>query len=346
MKIAFIVPSLVNKGLVIVPHTIIKNIIYKVDLIDVYYFDDNFTLEFPCSTYKVDMKKSIDFDKYDIIHTHGYRPDKYVNKWRVNIKKAKTVCTIHSDIAEDFRYSYNKLVSIIFTPIWLNMIKKNDAVVVISNKLNSLYSNKFENVFRVYNGIDIDLDELCIEEEYVDRINKFKKRNLMIIGSYATLNKIKGIDQVINLLAIRNDVAFVFIGEGKEVKVLESLAEKLGVLDRVLFFPYLKKPYNYAHLFDIYAMPSRSEGFGLALVEAALAKVEIVCSDIDVFHEIFNETEVTFFKLEDLNSLNLAITEAYLFKGIKSQKAYLRAEKYFSGMVMGDNYLELYRGIL
>jgi hypothetical protein len=50
--------------------------------------------------------------------------------------------------------------------------------------------------------------------------------------------------------------------------------------------------------------------------------------------------------LEDLNSLNLAITEAYLFKGIKSQKAYLRAEKYFSGMVMGDNYLELYRGIL
>ena len=40
MKIAYILPSLINKGPVIVAYTIIKNLVNIVDQIDVYYFDD------------------------------------------------------------------------------------------------------------------------------------------------------------------------------------------------------------------------------------------------------------------------------------------------------------------
>ena len=346
MKIAYILPSLINKGPVIVAHTIIKNIVHKVDKIDVYYFDDDLVLEFPCSTCKINMNKPIDFDKYDIIHTHGFRPDKYINKWRKNIFKAKTVTTIHADIAQDFRYGYNKLFSMIFTPIWLNMMKKHDAVAVISNKLKSLYNHKFENVFRIYNGIDIDLDELSVEKEYVEKISELKKRNLKIIGSYAALNKRKGIDQVVKLLEKRKDLALVFIGEGKEIKNLQNLARQLNVNEQIIFLPYLKRPYNYLNLFDVYIMPSRSEGFGLALVEAALAKSAIVCSDIEVFHEIFNDGEVTFFTLEDINSLDYAITESLQTRTIKSENALLRAKNSFSGKKMGENYLEFYYKIL
>lgn len=342
MKIAYIVPSLINKGPVIVSHTIIKNLVNKVEEIDVYYFDDDLVLEFPCSTYKLDMNIAINFDKYDIIHTHGYRPDKYVNKWRKTIEKAKTVTTIHADIAQDFKFGYNKLFSLIFTPLWLNMMKEHDAVAVISNKLETLYKKKFKNLFRVYNGVDIDLDESCIERHYVDKINEFKKLNLKVIGSYAAVNKRKGIDQVVKLLSQRKDLALAFIGEGKEIKTLEKLAKRLGVDDRIVFLSYTKRPYNYIHLFDIYVMPSRSEGFGLALVEAALTKAAIVCSDIDVFKEIFDNTQATFFKLEDIDSLNLAVTEAFMTKYTKGVNAYNRAIEFFSGKTMGDNYLEFY----
>lgn len=346
MKIAYIVPSLINKGPVIVVHTIIKNIINKVEQVDVYYFDDDFVLEFPCSTYKLDMNVPINFDNYDIVHTHGYRPDKYVNKWRKNIKKAKTVTTIHSDIAQDFKFGYSKLFSIIFTPIWLNMMKKHDAVTVISNKLHFLYENIFKNLFRVYNGVDIDLDESCTESCYQNKINELKKRHLSVIGSYAAVNKIKGIDQVVKLLSVREDLALVFIGEGKEVEVLKKLSISLGVSERVVFFPYLKRPYNYIHLFDIYIMPSRSEGFGLALVEAALTKAAIVCSDLDVFKEIFDETQASFFKLEDIGSLNNAVTKALMTKETKGINAYKRATDFFNGKTMGDNYLEFYNEVV
>ncbi|MBF4470274.1 glycosyltransferase family 4 protein [Flavobacterium sp. HJJ] len=346
MRIAYILPSLINKGPVIVANTIIKNIVQKVEKIDVYYFDDDIVLEFPCATQKIYMNVPINFDYYDVIHTHGFRPDRYIKKWRSRILKAKTVCTIHADIAEDFKYGYNKLFSMIFTPIWLNMMKKHDAVVVISDKLKLLYNDKFENLFRVYNGVDIDLDVLCVEEEYVEKINEFKKRNLKIIGSYAALNKRKGIDQVVRLLNKRKDLALVFIGEGNEIEKLKNLAQKLNVHEQIIFFPYLKRPYNYLHLFDVYIMPSRSEGFGLAMVEAALTRTAIVCSDIEVFREIFTEDEATFFTLEDIKSLDYAITESLETKNMKSNNALLKAKNNFSGEKMGENYLKFYSQIV
>nr|WP_315177821.1 glycosyltransferase family 4 protein [uncultured Flavobacterium sp.] len=345
MRIAYIVPSLVNKGPVVVVNTIVKNLIGKVALVDVYFFDDDL-LPFPCATFKIDMNISFDFDDYDIIHSHGYRPDKYVNKWRKKIKKAKTISTIHSDIAQDLKFSYNRIVSLIFTPLWLYYLRNNDAVTVISKKLEKTYHKNFKKLYCIYNGVDIDLNESNSELKIINEISKLKSRGEIIIGTYASITKIKGIDQMINLLNFRDDVSLVVFGEGNEKKALINQAMKLGLSDRVLFFPYVKSPYSYISLFDVYAMPSRSEGFGLALVEAALTKAAIVCSDIEVFHEIFNEEQVSFFKLEDPKSLSSAVDCSILAGKEKGLNAYNHAMNFFSGEIMASNYIKLYQLLL
>jgi hypothetical protein len=345
MRIAYIVPSLVNKGPVIVVNTIVRNLIGNVSLVDVFFFDADL-LTFPCATFKIDMDIPFDFDAYDIIHSHGYRPDKYLNKWRKKIKKAKTISTIHSDIAQDLKFSYSKTVSLIFTPLWLYYLKNNDAVTVISKKLEKTYHNKYKKLYCIYNGVDIELQESNVVLEIVNEIHALKEKGYLIIGTYASITKIKGIDQIINLLTFRNDLALVVFGEGNEKKKLIAQAIRLGVIDRVLFYPYVATPYNYIDLFDIYAMPSRSEGFGLALVEAALTKAAILCSDIAVFHEIFNEEQVTFFKLEDLEAMSLAVDTAILTKKTKGFNAYNHSVSFFSGKIMANNYLRLYETLL
>lgn len=345
MRIAYIVPSLVNKGPVVVVNTIVKNLIGKVDLVDVFFFDDDL-LAFPCATFKIDMDIPFDFDDYDIIHSHGYRPDKYVNKWRKEIKKAKTISTIHSDIAQDLKFSYSKTVSLIFTPLWLYYLRNNDAITVISKKLEKIYHKKFKKLYCIYNGVDIDLNESNVEVKVVDEIRALKSRGEIVIGTYASITKIKGIDQIINLLNFRDDVSLVVFGEGDEKKALINQAMRLGISDRILFYPYVQDPYNYIPLFDIYAMPSRSEGFGLALVEAALTKAAIICSDIEVFHEIFNEEHVSFFKLEDPESLSLAVDNAILTREKKGVSASNHAINFFSGEIMADNYIKLYQLLL
>jgi len=346
MKIAFIVPSLINKGPIIVVDTIIKNLISKVEQIDVYYFDDKKGIDFICPTHKITMDMPIDFDQYDLIHSHMYRPDKYVNKWKSKIKKAKTITTIHQDIFQNVRYSHNIFIALIFEYVWKKIIRKMDMTVVISKKLYNLYEKQIKKLVVIYNGVDISINDKDSDPEIRKTIKGLSEKGHKIIGTYALITKRKGIDQLVSLLKLRNDIGLVLIGEGVEKERLMAKVEKNGWKNRVLSFPYLEKPYNYIDEFDVYAMPSRSEGFGLAIAEAALTKTPIICSNIEVFKEIFDRTEVSFFELENIRSLSDSVDSAIGQEQTKTEKAYNKIVTQFSGQTMADNYLKLYKRIL
>lgn len=346
MKIAYIIPSLVNKGPIIVVDTIVRNLIDKVDKIDVYYFDDIEGVNFVCPTHKIDFNTPIDFDEYDIVHSHMFRPDKYICKWRKKIKKAKLISTIHQDIFQNLKFSYNVPVAILFTYLWKRYLKKMDGVVVISRKLLDLYSRSIPQSAIVYNGVDIEYNPNIADKGVCHQIEELHKRGFKIVGTYAAINKRKGIDQLFALLAIRSDIALVIIGQGEEKDRLEKLTIKQGLGARVLFFPYLNHPYNYLENIDVYAMPSRSEGFGLSVAEAALTRTPIVCSNIDVFKEIFEDSQVSFFEIENIPSLSHAVDVAMSASDNKIENAYNRIQSNFTGEIMAINYLKLYNSIL
>ena len=284
---------------------------------------------------------------YDIIHSHGFRPDKYVAKWKNNISNAKVVTTIHSDIACDLCYNYNFFVSFIFTKIWLHYIKKFDAVVVISDQLKKIYECKLKSISRVYNGIDITYRPDKNDPSIIAQINKFRDLNYKIIGSYAYLTRIKGLEQLIKVLEKRKDLAVVIIGEGEAKNELIELSRTLNVIDRTLFLDYLPTPYNYLSLFDVYAMCSRSEGFGLAAVEATLMQTPVVCSNISIFKEIFDDTKVSFFELDNISSLLESINIAISTIGkLKAKVALNYSLNNFSGYKMASNYLDIYSNLL
>ena len=100
---------------------------------------------------------------------------------------------------------------------------------------------------------------------------------------------------------------------------------------------------NYFRYFDFFVMPSRSEGFGLALIEAVQQKVPVICSDIEVFKELFNCDEVTFFKLEDRSSLIEAMKAAKETGRGKVDLAYARYQNNYTDRHMAKRYYELYQ---
>lgn len=344
MKVAYIVPSLRNMGPTIVINTLVKHLFnWGIDL-TVYYFDDSESLMFPCPVCRIEKEQPFDFDKYDIIHSNMYRPDKYIYRWKHQIHKAKLVTTIHQDIFTNLRYNYNILISCIFTPVWKKYINSFHGKVYISKSLESI--DKAQNSIVIPNGVDIELDSRNLNEMYVDKILKFKKDGFKIIGTYASINKGKGIDQLLSLAEMRHDIGVVIIGEGKEKKKLERYVIKVGINNRVLFLPYLKDPYNYLEYVDVYVMPSRNEGFGLSMIEAAMTGTPIICSDIPVFHEIFNENQVEFFKLENIKSMSVALD-----KILSNHKYYSTTIKNhvfgnFTGEIMAQRYLNYYKELL
>jgi glycosyltransferase involved in cell wall biosynthesis len=99
-------------------------------------------------------------------------------------------------------------------------------------------------------------------------------RVILTVGRWEASEAYKGVDHLIaalpSLLKIFPDVQLVAVGEGSDLPRLQSLAQGSDVSDRVHFLPFMthdRLPNAYDHC-ELFAMPSRGEGFGLVFIEA------------------------------------------------------------------------------
>jgi glycosyltransferase involved in cell wall biosynthesis len=78
-------------------------------------------------------------------------------------------------------------------------------------------------------------------------------------------------------------------------------------------------------------------------VEAVQQKVPVVCSDIPVFRELFNNEEVTFFNLDSTNSLAKALQTAKRAGRLKTELAHHKYKNRYTSRLMTQKYMELYQ---
>jgi glycosyltransferase involved in cell wall biosynthesis len=102
----------------------------------------------------------------------------------------------------------------------------------------------------------------------------------MIVGSIGRLDAMKGHDVLLRAIAQVEGIRAVILGEGDQRSALETLAVELGVSDRVEFRGWVDNPCVYIPEFDLVALPSRSEGFPLAMVEAMLAARPVIATRV------------------------------------------------------------------
>lgn len=343
MKIAFIIPSLINEGPVIVSKDIIEGLIDKVTLIDVYYFDEREnTLSFSCNTYRISFFQKIDFNKYDVVHTNMLRPDLYTWYHRKKTDKCKFVSTIHQFMYETLKNTYNRFIAFIFEKVWIHALKKQDEIVYLNHIMEHTYKNRIKKASNViYNGRTFSKEIINAPVEEHSKLLAIKKQ-FKIIGIHCMVTKIKGVHQTILALKYLPDYFFIVIGEGAEKEALQKLANEQSVADRCLFLGYKKNAISYLKYFDVYAATSYSEGFGLSLLEAGQCKLPIVCSNIAIFKELYNENEVVFYELDNIASLSEAIAKAFNNKQQYAENIYKRAIDDYSIENMSNQYLKLY----
>ena len=94
---------------------------------------------------------------------------------------------------------------------------------------------------------------------------------------------------------------------------------------------------------DVFVIPSYSEGFSLAMLEAGTIGSSIVCSDIPAFNLPFSRNEVSFFKLNNIKSLEIAVDEALKLKEEKTKLLQKKIKTCFSEDVMFLQYENLYK---
>ena len=97
----------------------------------------------------------------------------------------------------------------------------------------------------------------------------------------------------------------------KYKELLFSMRDKLNMQDVVLFLAEVTDDFmpdaviaDFYRIADALLFPSREEGFGIPVIEAAFSKVPVFCADIPVLRELAGD-EVTYFS-PDANPLEVA----------------------------------------
>jgi len=165
-----------------------------------------------------------------------------------------------------------------------------------ARRMEDFYALSRNGVISVPNGVP-DLGE-----------NPLPTQETMTIGSIGRLDAMKAHDILIRAIAQVEQVRVIILGEGDQRQSLEQLAAELGVSDRVELHGWVENPRDHLAEFDVVAMPSRSEGFPLAMVEAMLAGRPVIATRVGSMPEAIIDGETgLLIEKNDVNGLAIAL---------------------------------------
>lgn len=259
------------------------------------------------------LRKILREEKIDLIHIHLWNPA----SGRSAFLAARN-CHVPYIVTEHDPFRLNPLKR----GLKRFLIKKPSGVIAISKEnqefLKQEYRGKLQNIHWIPNGIDIeawkneteklsDIDRRKVREEIFQA-----RENDFVITNIATLHERKGQETLLKGFALllkkdfrhspeqlspvfagtpslRSGVRLVLVGDGEYRQKFERLTQDLKLQDKVKFLGHRNDVMRLLPASDLFVLPSHREGFGLAILEAAMAKLPVVASNIGGIPDIIED---------------------------------------------------------
>jgi len=252
----------------------------------------------------------------DILHVHYAIPHAYAAYMAKQMLKEqgidiKVVTTLHgTDITLVGSHpSYQTAVEF--------SINHSDAVTTVSNSLKSQTLELFEvhkPIEVIYNFIDLknypsqlsgDCQRSNIaqpEERIVTHISNFRpvKRAVDVVEIFCEVQK-------------KLPAKLLLVGEGPELEKARVRAKKLGIYDKLLLLGNSVELSKILCYTDLFLLPSETESFGLAALEAMAAKTPVISSNSGGLPEV-NVHGVTGFLSEVGDVQDMAKNALYILE--------------------------------
>ena len=169
------------------------------------------------------------------------------------------------------------------------------------------YFDKYNKIFCVSKSVKVSFDKLYPQIDnksevfynLIDKTNIIRKstefvphnfkKNKFNIVSVGRLTEQKGFDIALESAKILKNRGLNFqwfvVGEGRDRKKLEKKMRKLNLNNFFFFLGQIANPYPYIKNGNVFVLPSRHEGYGLAVLEARILKKPVIVSNIPVYKE-------------------------------------------------------------
>ncbi len=230
-------------------------------------------------------------EKYalDIVHVHYAIPHAYaayMAKQMLDQKgiKLPIVTTLHgTDITLVGSHPVYK-TAVEFS------INNSDAVTAVSESLRSdtlrLFTiyNKIEVI---YNFIDFENQKNWNDEDCIrDSLAKSDEKILAHVSNFRTVKKIPDVIHVFDKIQDKIPSKLLMVGDGPDREKAKNLAKKLGLKDKILFLGKSDEVRKILCFTDLFLLPSETESFGLAALEAMAARTPVISTNTGGLPEV------------------------------------------------------------
>ncbi len=182
-----------------------------------------------------------------------------------------------------------------FLPTTRFSIEQSDAVTAISQYLAEETTQTFgyKKVEVIPNFINAEDYQRRENPELRSALAPHAERLLIHVSNFRPVKRIT--DCVKAFAALRSKSSLrarlVMCGDGPERSNAETLARELGVADDVVFVGSVPNIADYLSVADLLFLPSESESFGLAALEAMACEVPVIATRVGGLPEVVREGE-------------------------------------------------------
>jgi len=176
-----------------------------------------------------------------------------------------------------------------FAPVVQFSINKSDGVTAVSKSLSdSTYElfNIKKDIKVIYNFIDFDRFRRSNKEHFKKAIAPDGEKILIHVSNF---RKVKRVPDVIKIFKKVNEVIpckLILVGDGPERSTCEQLCRELKVCQDVRFLGKQDAVEELLAISDLFILPSGTESFGLAALEAMACEVPVISSNAGGLPEV------------------------------------------------------------
>ena len=176
-----------------------------------------------------------------------------------------------------------------FEPVISFAINKSDAVTAVSQSLK----NDTYKLFGINQEIEVIPNFLNAEHESIesspDLRREYATDQERIIIHMSNFRPVKRILDIIEVFARVQPVVaskLILLGDGPERSRAEQKCRELNIAEHVTFVGNLKQPQELLGIGDLFILPSESESFGLAALEAMAAGLPVISTNTGGLPEV------------------------------------------------------------
>jgi N-acetyl-alpha-D-glucosaminyl L-malate synthase BshA len=222
-----------------------------------------------------------------------------------------------------------------YAPVVTFSINHSDGVTAVSQSLKDDTYKYFEitrDIEVIPNFIDFTRFKKSNKEHFRKAIANDDEKIMIHVSNFRAVKRVQDLIYVYKIVSEKINCKLLMVGDGPERHTAEQLCRKLGTCDGIRFLGKQDAVEELLAVADVFMMPSETESFGLAALEAMACEVPVISSNTGGIPEINIHGETGFLSnvgdVEDMakNTIYLLEDEARL-KTFK-QKAFEKAQHF------------------